>query len=153
MAYFVFLCPLELPFLSTLGLKWDFDFGPQRDRSQPAGLLVLVNEERVRPIGVFHIPPNITAKNAIAHQTSGFELCQDLDKSHNGLVQWHFKAKRGRCGDSFSRKCRHASENIRPAYDFPSLFRPKVRHALLPLTLKLPSSSRPFQMIENDRIE
>lgn len=28
--------------VSTLGLKWDFDSGPQRDRSRPAGLLVLV---------------------------------------------------------------------------------------------------------------
>lgn len=55
LAFFIFfLCPLlRVVFLSTLGLKWDFDSGPQRDRSRPAGLLVLVNEERVRPIGPF----------------------------------------------------------------------------------------------------
>lgn len=53
---FLFCLPLSVVrvvFLSTLGLKWDLDSGPQRDRSRPAGLLVLVNEDRVRPIGLF----------------------------------------------------------------------------------------------------
>lgn len=71
-------------------------------------------------------------------------MCQDLDKAQDGFMWWHFK---GRYIDSGSRKCRHASENIRPAYDSPlcrSLFE---RDALLPVTLKLPGSSRSFQMI------
>lgn len=71
-------------------------------------------------------------------------MCQDLDKAQDGFMQWHFK---GRCIDSDSHKYRHASENIRPAYDSPlcrSLFE---CNALLPVTLMLPGSSRSFQMV------